>query len=241
MNSRERLFVGVLALAGGVLGGIISNSFTGRRAPATPATVTAKNFVLVDQTGKRRAQLSVSEHQTANLDLYDANGASRAQLGVLPDGTTVFTFSDESGKPSLLLSTTAKSGSGTLAFFNPDGALRAQLGMEKGDPKLALNDHLGKQVMRINVDGDQPALALYDQQGIWRTLMTLNQDGTPELGLADQSNRPRLMLGLQPDGRSTFVMTSDDGKPLAVFGQMPDGAPSLRLMGDDGAVLGKVP
>ena len=55
VNSRERLFVGVLALAGGVLGGIISSSFTGRRAPATPATVTAKNFVLVDQTGKRRA------------------------------------------------------------------------------------------------------------------------------------------------------------------------------------------
>src|SRR3984893_9450180 len=93
--TRERLFVGVLALAGGVLGGIIPNSSTGRRAPATPAAVTATKFVLVDQTGKRRAQLSVSEHQTANLDLYDANGASRAQLVVLRDGTTVFTFSDD--------------------------------------------------------------------------------------------------------------------------------------------------
>ena len=241
MNLSERLFVGALALAGGVLGGLISNAFIGRRAPATPAAVTAKSFVLVDQSGKRRAQLSVSERQTANLDLYDENGASRAQLGVLPDGTTVFTFSDETGKPSLLLNATSKSGSATLAFFSPDGALRTELGMEKGDPKFALNNHLGRQVMRINVDADQPALALYDQQGVWRTLMTLNQDGTPELGLADQSNKPRMMLGLQPDGRATFVMTSDDSKPLAVFGQMPDGSASLRLMGDDGSVIGKVP
>lgn len=240
MNSK--VLVGVLALAGGLLGGVISGSFVTLRGTAiTQTEISARDFVLVDRDGKRRARLMVSEHDTASLELYDGKGASRAQLGVLSDGTTVFSFSDQNGKPSMLLNASAKNTGATLAFVNPDGALRAELGMEGGDPELVLNDHAGKRLMRIDIESDQPAFALYDQQGIWRTLMTLNQDGTPELGLADADAKPRLMLGLQPDGRATFVMTNDGGKALAVFGQMPDGAPLLKMMGDDGAVIGKVP
>ena len=108
-------------------------------------------------------------------------------------------------------------------------------------PYSGWSDHRGKRRMRLAVDQDQPATALYDGQGNWRTLVTLNSDGTPELGFADQNTKPRAMIGLQPDGRATFALSGDDGRALEVLTQTSDGPAAFKLFGADGSVVGKMP
>jgi hypothetical protein len=245
MITKERLLFGILALAGGLIGGLISGSFVaGRNAPASLAgagkDVSAPHFLVVDKNGRRRGSFGVSERDVAGFDLDDANGVIRAQLGVLPGGTSLFDFFDQDRKPVAAFNADPK-GTAELAFFNPNGSTRAEFAMAAGEPAILLCDHNGNKLLRIDLEHELPAVALYDAQGNWRSLMTVNQDGTPEFGLADQSSRPRAMLGLQSDGRATFVMTDDTGKALSILGQMPDGAPSLKLMGQDGAVVGSIP
>ena len=244
MALKERVWVALIALAAGYLGGIISArsaATTLQSGELAIQTVRAKNFVLFDGHSRRRGIWSVTNRDVANLNLYDTAGAARTQLSVLHDGTAIFGFFDNGDKPALVMSAVRQGGVSALAFFNPDGSTRAQLSMQSGQPAFVLCDHRGKRLMRLAVDQDQPAIALYDGQGKWRTLLTLNSDGTPELGFADQNTKPRAMIGLQPDGRVTFALSGDDGRALAVLTQTSEGSASFKLFGADGRVVGKMP
>lgn len=243
MAFRERIWIALTALVAGFLGGIISAHVAAedRHPGRTLETVSARNFVLVDSHGHRRGSWSISDRDTANLSVYDAGGVARTQVSVLPDGTAIFGFFGEGDRPVVVMNAVPKGDLSALAFFNPDGTARAQLAMQSGEPLFVLNDHTGSRLMRLAVDQDQPAFALYDGQGNWRSLLTLNSDGTPELGFADQNTKPRAMLGLQPDGRATFALSSDDGKAVAVLMQTPDGPASFKLFDRDGSVAGKMP
>src|SRR5579863_270883 len=244
MALKERLWVALTALVAGFLGGIfathgaLSGLQSGER---TAEAMRAKRFVLVDSHQRRRGVWDVTDRDAANLNIYDAAGIARAQFTVLPDGTAMFGFFDEGDKPTLVMNAVPKGGISSLAFFNPNGTTRAELSMHSSEPTFVLGDHSGNRLMRLAVDQDQPAIALYDSQGNWRTLITLNSDGTPELGFADQNTKPRAMLGLQPDGRATFALSGDDGKAVAVLTQSSDGPGSFKLFGDNGNVLGKMP
>jgi hypothetical protein len=241
---KERLLNLAMAMAGGVIGGVlVTAALTNRASSTRPAveSVTAKNFVLLDHTGKRRAAWSVSTTGVAGFDILDHAGLSRAQLGVRPDGDAIFSLSGDNGKPVAVMSTAASSGAATLAFFNSNGATRAEIGLKQGDPSILLYDHDGYRLLRIEVREELPAIALHDRRGNWRSLLTLDSDGSPEFALADQNARPRAMLGLQPDGRSTFALSTDTGGALALLTQMPDGGPSLRLFSRDGTIVGQMP
>lgn len=244
MGWKERLIVFLTALVAGVIGGALMTAavmYYAATGKTVAATVNARNFAVLDQTGKRRITLSVNPNGLASIDLYDSAGVSRSQLGVLPDGTSIFAFSDKDGKPVTVLNAAAKSGSAALAFLNPNGTTRADLALKDGEPSFALSDHNGNRLLRLEVQSDQPTIALYDSQSKWRTLLTLNSDGTPEFGFADQNARPRAMLGLQPDGRATFALSSELGKASALMSQTTDGGSTLELFNRDGAVASKLP
>lgn len=244
MALKERVWVALTALVAGYLGGIISAhsaASTLQSGELATRTVRAKNFILVDGQARRRGAWNVTDRDVANLNLYDTAGVARSQLSVLHDGTAIFGFFDQGDRPSLVMNAVPKGGASALAFFNPNGSTRAQLSMQSGQPAFVLCDHNGNRLMRLAVDQDQPAIALYDSQGNWRTLVTLNSDGTPELGFADQNTRPRAMIGLQPDGRATFALSADDGRALAVLTQTSDGPASFKLFGADGSVVSKLP
>jgi len=241
---KERLLLIATALIGGVLGGALFMAIAmhhGSAGKGVAESINARNFALFDQAGKRRAVLSVSPRGLAGFDFYDNAGVSRVQLGVLPDGTSIFGFSDKDGKPVTVLNTSAQGDLAVLAFLNPNGTTRVERGVKKGEPALVLDDHNGNRLMRIEVRQDQPAVALYDGQGVWRSLLTLNSDGTPEFGFADQNARPRAMLGLQPDGRATFALSNDLGSASALISQMTDGGSTIELFGKDGAIVSKLP
>lgn len=244
MALKERVWIALTALVAGFFGGIISAhtaAFTLQSGELTTQTVRAQNFVLLDGQARRRGAWNVTDRDVANLNLYDTAGVARTQLSVLHDGTAIFGFFDDGDKPALVMNAVPRSGVSALAFFNPNGSTRVQLSMQSGQPTFVLCDHNGNRLMRLAVDQDQPAIALYDGQGNWRTLVTLNSDGTPELGFADQNTRPRAMIGLQPDGRATFALSGADGRALAVLTQTSDGPASFRLFGTDGSVVGKLP
>lgn len=244
MGWKQRLTLLATALLGGIIGGALMMAFAMRYAWAGKSVadnIKARNFALVDQTGKRRAALSVNANGLAALDIYDGAGLSRSQLAVLPDGTSIFAFSDKDGKPVTVLNAAAKAGTVAFAFFNPNGTTRAELALKDGDPAIALSDHSGNRLLRMDMRGNQPTLALYDTRGNWRSLLTLNSDGTPELGFADEEARPRAMLGLQPDGRATFALSSDLGRASALLSQLTDGGSTLELFNQDGTIVSKLP
>lgn len=241
---KERLLNLAMAMVGGIIGGaLVAAALTNYASSAGPTaeSINAKRFVLVDHTGKRRAAWSVSTSGLAGFDIFDHAGLSRAQLGVRPDGAAIFSLSGDNGKPVVVMNTAAAGGAATLAFFNSNGATRAEIGLKQGDPSFLLYDHDGNRLLRIEVREELPAIALHDRRGNWRSLLTLDSDGSPEFALADQNARPRAMLGLQPDGRSTFALSSDTGGALALLSQMPDGGASLRLFSRDGTILGRMP
>lgn len=243
MGWKDRLLLVVAALAGGVVGGALLMGTMGHfGAGKTVAdAVNARNFALIDPSGKRRAGLSISAHGLAAFDVYDNVGISRAQLGVLPDGTSIFGFSDKNSKPVAVMNVAANGDLAAFAFFNTNGTTRAEIAVKDGEPAFTLGDHNGNRLLRMEVRHDQPAVALYDGQGNWRSLLTLNSDGTPEFGFADQNAKPRAMLGLQPDGRATFLLSTDQGRASAMLSEMTDGSSTLELFDKDGAVANKLP
>lgn len=242
MGWMERLSSALPGIIAGIASGALTAFLLVSRVPhGSTTTISGHNFILTDANGKTRGEWRVSNQHLAELDLYDDAGLMRAQFGVLADGTGMFGFLDQNGKPALVLNAVPKGGIAALAMFNPNGTTRAELAMKDGEPAFVLGDHNGNRLIRIEVQHDQPALALYDGTGIWRSLLTLNSDGTPEFGMADQNAKPRAMIGLQSDGRPIMALSRDDGHALAVLGQMAGGVGSLTLYDDDNRIIGKVP
>src|SRR5215470_9746542 len=101
MITRERL--GILAMAfiaatlgGGVAGYVISAATV--EAAAAPRVVSARKFVLLDQAGKTRGTLDITNRGVAQLAIMDGSGVLRARLGVAADSSTLPGNYDSKGK-----------------------------------------------------------------------------------------------------------------------------------------------
>src|SRR5438552_3945124 len=85
MITRERL--GILAIAlvaatvGGIVTGYVINAANVEAAPAVPKVMSANKFVLLDNSGKARAQLDITAKGVAQVAVMDGNGVLRAGLG----------------------------------------------------------------------------------------------------------------------------------------------------------------
>jgi len=107
--------------------------------------IRANRFILEDENGKTRAELSLKKDGPVLL-LLDENDKSRAELSLKKDGPNL-SLSDENGKP------------------------RAGLTVDKdGRPGLLLLDDNGKCLAILSVAMDGPWLALFEENGkvIWK-------------------------------------------------------------------------
>lgn len=117
----------VFTLAGSILvsaiSGYLAASWAVRRAARTPATFTARQFILVDETGHVGARLAWEEHQPTirlfdrtdhvrsalflepngvpDLYLYDGHAVVRAALNLFDSGVPNLSFVDETEKYSV--------------------------------------------------------------------------------------------------------------------------------------------
>lgn len=104
MTRRQCGLMVVLALLGGLVGGLVSSQlFVGRPVFAETAlqneqVVVAREFRLVDRQGKTRAALKFSPSSGPSLAMIDESGKARAALGLLGDGTPFLGMLDKNGQ-----------------------------------------------------------------------------------------------------------------------------------------------
>lgn len=101
----------------------------------------AQSFLLVDEDGKKRAELAMEDDSFTYLDLYDETGKERASLFLLKGGhITLGLFTGMT--PRVLLDD-----SPSLEVADQDGNERAVLCLAKdGSPTLSFYDEEGNVV-----------------------------------------------------------------------------------------------
>jgi len=114
------------------------------RAPLVNEDVRAKRFTLLDENGRPRAALGMTE-MGPHLTMRDENGKIRAALLVNEKGT-LLSMRDENDK------------------------LRAALGVNEKGTLLSMSDENDKLRFSLSVDEDGPFLGMRDENGkvTWR-------------------------------------------------------------------------
>jgi hypothetical protein len=141
LEKQNRRLTLALALIG-VLSGCLM--FAGARFHrGRGRTLTARKILLKDESGTTRAILGMRS-AGPGLTLYDQNGENvEALLTVLKTGP-ILSLYDANGAARVLLGVTPKGA--TLAFNDPKGKLRAEVGFLSGTPNVTFFDAEGKPV-----------------------------------------------------------------------------------------------
>jgi hypothetical protein len=203
----------------------------GRRPPMrsalTLAVLAAGVAVLMGQSRHDELRVVAAER----LEVRDARGIVRAALTVTDDGACGLVLSDEAGK--VRLSMIANQDHPSLALYDPQGTLRAELAVAAAGPPslvlydgqqtprsrltvandgsttLGLCDEAGSARLAIQVDGNQPELTMLDDNLIPRASLALSDAGAPRLALADPSGTPRVALASRLDAAGLTLSTPD--------------------------------
>lgn len=156
MAYRDRWMFSLLAITGGLVGGILSPRIFQPSVIAgqIPHELVAEKFVvqdkdgnrlailaadgigLVDRKGNVRVNFGVLSDGTPALVFYDEKGHMRASLAAFPD-KTILEFDDANDRPQSTLLVTP-GGTNALRFFDRDGKVQGVLGVNKGHAALVL-------------------------------------------------------------------------------------------------------
>lgn len=178
------LFVAVRAITG------VAQSQTGD----SNKIITAKEFRVVDDQGKKRAVLAMAK-DGPHLDLCDENGRSRAVLS---------TSKYEPG----------------LTLYDKTGKRSAELKAPGGGAGLILSGEYGQGDIRMFVLMNGPEINLIDVNDKLRATLTV-WENSPGLYLYDKNGKTRAGLGaIQTDSKDGRTITYPESS-LLLFG--PDG------------------
>src|SRR5262249_51121746 len=128
-----------------------------------PRTVAAREFVLVDDTGRVRATLKQENGGAWLLFSAQTGTAYRAAVGVEPDGSLLLTSRGEDGKYRLVLG--QAEGRVGLRVGDPDGTERVFVGMQPDFAGVGVWDSNRTERAVLGVVGPREALALHDVAG----------------------------------------------------------------------------
>jgi hypothetical protein len=137
---RRRIAAEVLVLA------MIGAALLMGQSPKRMRTIDAEAFVLVDDSGKERAQLTVNKEGAVAFGLKSADGVADANMGVLADGT--ITFRMRNPRKSAVIDI-ASDGSATLRMNEKYAKSALELGIDAaGKPRFVMSDAEGKAVFK---------------------------------------------------------------------------------------------
>lgn len=197
MTGKRNWLYPMLVLTGGFLGGMVATQLAPRVAIAArhPHSVSAEQFVLVNEKGAQRGLMQVTGRGAADLQLMDANGHNRAEFRVAADGAAGLSFFDQNGVRRVVVGGASR-GSNGIAVYGSDG--RRQLAT------LAVSAN------------DEARLTLYDPaSGRARAGLGVTADGQPALVLFDQNGKDRVEVHVGPKGRPGIALADENGKTIA--------------------------
>jgi len=122
----------------------------------------------------------------------------------------------------------------SFTVLDVNGATRAELGSNNGNPRLALFDLEGQNRISVGVEASgMPILTIADEQEQPRAAFLVDAAGKAGLSLLDQQNRTRAALIVEEDGRTSLSILDDAGKPRALLGADAAGASYVYLYRSD--------
>jgi hypothetical protein len=197
MTSKRNWLYPALALAGGFLGGMVATQLAPGVAIAARhvRSVSAEQFVLVNEKGAQRGVMQVTKRGAADLQLMDANGRDRAEFRVTADGAAGVNFYDQNGARRVVVGGASPGPSG-IAVYGSDGR---------------------RQVATLAVSAnDEARLTLYDPtSGRARAGLGVTADGQPALVMFDQNGKDRVEIHVGPKGHPGIALADENGKSIA--------------------------
>ena len=81
------------------------------------------------------------------------------------------------------------------------------------------------------LDGGRPSIVLIDNQGAFRSLLFLSDDGSPNLvQVVDQNGVPRAVIEILDGGRPSIVLIDNQGVFRSLLFLSDDGSPNLVML-----------
>jgi hypothetical protein len=156
----------------------------GASSSGPPASLRAREFVLVDANDQPRAVLGFRSDGAPRLNLLADDGRSRARLELLKDDSPGLVFSDRDARDIASFGATSD-GSSTLSLKNADGHRRAELSLlTTGAATLAFRNEAEQYQAALSMTKDgSTGLVLSDERGRNRLAAQVGADGTPALRL----------------------------------------------------------
>ena len=165
----------------------------------------------------------------SNLFLTARLGAQAAEVVTASQVNIV----DSGGRLRAVLAAEDERGLASLAFYGPDGAVRAVVGVEPdGTPSLRFSNSAGVARLSASVRDDEPVITVGDEAA--RSVLIASLGGTPVLGLSDRG-RTRLQLDLGAQGEPRLSLFNSGGQRGAGLVVGADDAPFLSLFDAAGA------
>jgi hypothetical protein len=146
-----------------------------------PLEVRSNRFVLEDEDGKARAEISMSK----DVPLLKQSPGEFFQTPITPGR-------GDRAEPSNLKDVPC------LKLFDEKGKSSVVLVVSKDGPRLILADEEGRSRVGLAVCIDGPRLSLCDEKGEPRVLLTMGRDG-PGLNLSDEKGQSRVVLNFGND------------------------------------------
>lgn len=188
----------ILLVAGGliVFAGFETTASRAReKAGGTIKEVHAKKFILEDENGKARADLSASE-SGPSLSLSDENGETRVSLAAYK-GSPNLSLRDKNGKVRVSLS--ASESGPSLSLWGKNGKAGVSLYASESGPYLLLCDKNGTPRADLSVFRDNPSLLLWDEKGENRFIAGKTKIETPDGKITEYPEYFLILCG--PDGK----------------------------------------
>ncbi len=125
-------------------------------------------------------------------------------------------------------------GSAALAQSNP-APTRAAATVMTVNQLLVVDDQKRARAALGVIDGVGPALVLYDESGVGRTMFALDASG-PMITMFDKNNKNRLRLNAADAVGPSLVLRDANGKPRTVIG-LANEKPTIQLLDAAGAMV----
>jgi len=165
MKANQTLWLALIAIVAGVLGGSMSNARL-LSAQSTTTQIKTQALDVVDQSGRSRIRMATNPQSgAAAITLYDTTSSSaRIVVGTLADGTTSVVLNDGSGQRRASFDIFSN-GAVRVAMSNSDQTGGLVLG---SSDKSILTFSDGNQKQRATfglTSAGDPAIAIYDSNG----------------------------------------------------------------------------
>ena len=222
MIRKQYLFIVLLALVGGFLGGLLSNRFFivdnafAEKQVTVNKVIRAEKYEVVDKEGNVRAELKTTKN---GVGFHMMNKKRESVFGIAysdKESCSIILINNNEGKPIAIVST--KNELPVLEFFDKRGKGRLEL-------SLSLNG--------------EPAVILKNEKGTNVSNYMLDDKGNPYLTMNDDKEELLLIIGRDLNGSSIFLNDSTGALRLGMV--IDHDNPRIALFDRKGKVLWSKP